>query len=171
MRLTPKTAEKFATALFKEHLKGKEEEFRLRHCREVQKACLILAENKQLDEKALKIASWLHDIGRIEDSQDHPEKSLELAKRQFKKINETIEDCIVNHLAKDKPKTKEGKLFQFADKIALLSPQLFIESLKDDKDGSINFFSENFARLLDLARNYEFFPAEENNEVKQEAQQ
>ena len=167
MRLTPKNAEKFATELFKQNLKGIQLEFRLKQCKEVQKVCLLLAENKEVNIKALKITAWLHDIGRVDDGDlEHPAKSLELAKNQFKKIDEIIEDCIINHAAKSKPKTKEGRLFQLADKLSLLSPQLFIESLKDNKEGAINFFSENFTKLLELSRNFDF-----HDEVKEKAKQ
>lgn len=167
MKLNVKNAEKFCKETFEKHLKGRELEWRIKHCKLVWHCCKLLVKdnkNKKIKIKALKIASWLHDIGRVHDDKEHPQKSLELIKQEFEKLDKVTEDCILNHSSVSRPETEEGKIFQIADKLSLLSPELFIESAKQDKQSTVNFFSENLNKLFELTKGFTFVeePSTEN---------
>lgn len=114
MKLNLKNTEEFAKKIFSDKLRGSDLDWTLMHCELVLKTCILLSENKDVDIESLKIASWLHDIGRTEISKGHAEKSLEIAEKEFGELNPIIKDCLLNHGSSENPETKEGKIFQLA---------------------------------------------------------
>ncbi len=119
---------------------------------------LVLAKNKNIDKKALRIAGWVHDIGYVVNPKKHAEYSLKILERYFI-IDHVLRYCILNHSTEAKPKTEEGKIFQLADKLYLLNPEIVSFLVKYKKKLSreeIAFFENNFKKILKLLKNYKF---------------
>ena len=76
-----------------------------KHCKEIERISLRLAKHKKADKKILKIASWLHDIGRTVSVKGHAKISVELAEKQFGKLDNRLKDSILNHGDDNNPKT------------------------------------------------------------------
>jgi len=129
MKINSNYAEKFAKKIFKTKLHGLERDFIIIHSKGVFDTSLKLAKNKMIDKEALKIAAWLHDIGRTVDIAKHAEISLEISEKKFGKLNDKIRDCILNHGSSKKPKTSEGKIFQLADKLSIVNDYKLFELL------------------------------------------
>jgi len=156
MNLDEKKAKNFAFKILSKKFKGIELKWIMEHCREVLNCCSMLSKEKDVEVINLRIAAWVHDIGRVISEEEHPRKSLELLKKEFGEINEKIEDCILNHQVLGTPKTKEGKIFQVADKMSLLSPKLFVLYAKEDKEGAINFFRKEIDKFFELSKKFDF---------------
>lgn len=156
MNFTPKTAETFARELFNKRFKTSDLDWTLEHCKAVLKCCLILSKTKKVDKKSLKIASWLHDVGRINSEENHANESIKIIEKKFGKIGGVILDCIINHGSSSNPKTTEGKIFQLADKMSLLTPELFVLYAKEDKTGAIKFLKSKLDSFYELVKKFEF---------------
>ena len=96
------------------------------HCGAVIEACLGMINNTNLNKEIFIIAGWLHDLGKIIDKPNHHIESLKFLNEflelhdKYKKWNIELKDCILNHRTEMEPKTLYGKIFQIADKVALL---------------------------------------------------
>lgn len=98
-----------------------------RHSCNVLEISLILAkkESVSIDEDALAVGCYLHDIGIPSDQKNHPIKGKEIAKDFFGKnpmpeqFTKTVYDIILHHGSGEKPMTTEGLLACSADKISL----------------------------------------------------
>ena len=108
------------------------------HSKYVARASLDI--NPKIDRNIISIAGWFHDIAKIKSDREHAKRSAKIAEKFLKGKIENIKlkiilDCIENHGTKDKPKTKEGKIFQSADKLAIFYPELrkFIKKNLGDK--------------------------------------
>lgn len=116
-----KESEKFAK-LFFDKLENSYCKWYYLHSKFVGEACLKI--NPNLDKEIVFIAGWLHDIGKVEKNEGHAERSAVIAEGFLKgKISKEklkiILDCIKNHSRKSKPLTREGKIFQKADKLSI----------------------------------------------------
>jgi putative nucleotidyltransferase with HDIG domain len=157
--LTPLTAEEFAKKLYEEKMHGLEKRFIIRHSQQVMETCLKLAESKNVDLEKLKIASWLHDIGRTEQDKGHAEKSVEIAEKEFGFLDETIKDCILNHGNSKSPQTEEGKIIQFADKLSILNDYEIIKMAFEKpeyKERSVGFLKMVCDDFLEMLERYEW---------------
>lgn len=96
------------------------------HCQAVIDACIGMAAGTTLDKNVFLVAGWLHDLGKMKDDENHHVASLEFLDDylkeapSFEPLRETIIDCITNHRSNGAPKTLYGRIFQLADKVALL---------------------------------------------------
>ena len=120
-KLTGESAKKFALETFKKMKSGVEKRFLIQHSKSIVKTSMNLAKGRKIDIESLKIACWLHDIGRTVQIEGHANISLKLAKEKFGELNPIIEDCIVNHSSSKNPGTKEGKIMQLADKLSIMN--------------------------------------------------
>ena len=88
--------------------------------------CLLMASITNLDSTVFHIAGWIHDIGRKDDKEKHHVFGIKYLKQflkthfEYRYREKEIKDCILNHRTGMMPKTMYGKIFQMADKIALL---------------------------------------------------
>ncbi len=102
------------------------------HSKCVKEMALKLAFLRVLvNHKVIKVASWLHDIGRVENDENHKIIGVDIAEEWFKSINfkkkrfiKKVNDCILYHGREDIPKTKEGKIIRIADKLSFIHPQM-----------------------------------------------
>lgn len=108
---------------------GVEKRFLINHSEGVLETSLKLAKHKEVDVEKIKIASWLHDIGRTVQIKNHAEESVKLAEGEFGSLDEIIKDCILNHGNSKNPKTEEGKIIQFADKLSILNDYEIMEMI------------------------------------------
>lgn len=158
-KLTAKNAEKFAKSCFK-HFKGNvERKFHSFHSEGVVKTALRLAEGKKADKNTIIIAGWLHDIGRRVSISGHAEISLKLAEEKFGKLPEKIKDCILNHGTSGKPKSKEAKIIQLADKLSIVEDYRIFKLLfskEKYKKKSLDMYGYVFRDLLETLKRYEF---------------
>ena len=158
-KLTAKSAERFAKSCFKK-IKGEDEyEFHQLHSDGVVKTALKLAEGKKVDKNILIISGWLHDTGRSIGKEGHAENSFKLAEQKFGKLPEKIKDCILNHGRSGKPKSKEAKIIQIADKLSIVEdPRIFklLFSKKKYRKESLEMYGFMFEELLKILKRYEF---------------
>jgi len=156
--LTPETAEEFALEVFKNKMKaGVEKRFIIQHTKGVLKTSLALAKSKKVDLESLKIACWLHDIGRTVSIENHAEISINLAEEKFGKLNKTITDCIKNHGSSKNPETQEGRIIQLADKLSIMNDfKLFkiIFSKEKYKEKSIEMIEYVSKDLIEVLKRY-----------------
>jgi len=120
-KLTEESARQFAENLFKSKMKGLEKRFIIQHTKGVIKTALNLAKGKKVDLESIKIAGWLHDVGRAVNIENHAEISVKLAEENFGALNDVVKDCILNHGSSKNPQTKEGKIIQLADKLSIMN--------------------------------------------------
>jgi|SRR3989344_1184911 len=88
--------------------------------------CIIKA-LKELgkDEEKLRALAWVHDIGKINGEENHPEKSIVILKEDFD-LDEIDIDCIRNHGSSARPETEEGKVFRYSDGLSLFYPETIL---------------------------------------------
>lgn len=102
------------------------------HSECVIEACINISINTKLNKDIFIIAGWIHDIGRKLDKDSHHILSIKFLKDflnenpQFIKIQDEIEDCILNHRTEGNPKTIYGFIFKCADKVALYNKKWII---------------------------------------------
>jgi len=158
--LTEESAKNFALEIFKTKIKPSlERKFIIQHSKGIIKTALNLAKGKNLDLESIKLAGWLHDIGRSESIEGHAAISLRLAEEKFGTINPIITDCILNHGSSKNPQTKEGKIIQLADKLSIMNDfKLFklLFSKSEYKDRSLEMFGYVTKDLLEVLKKYEF---------------
>ncbi len=157
--LTSENAESFAKRLFEEKMHGLEKRFIIKHSQGVFETSVKLAEGKKVDLEKLKIACWLHDIGRTIAIEDHAKLSVEVAEKEFGSLDETIKDGILNHGNSKKPQTEEGKIIQFADKISILNDYEIIKMAFEKpeyKERSIDFMKKVCGDFLKMLERYEW---------------
>jgi HD superfamily phosphodiesterase len=128
-KLTVEKAKEFTKKLLMES-GSKDGEFWYNHMKAVSETCLVLAAREEnVDLESLEIAGWVHDLGYLVSEESHAKYSLETVEKEFE-INEIIRDCIINHGNSGDPKTKEGKIIKFADKLAFLNKDFLGAILK-----------------------------------------
>jgi len=145
-----KQAEKFAVSKFKK-LKQPWRQWYYLHSKYVGISASEI--NPKLDKDIFKIAGWLHDVAKVKSDKNHSKESAKIAKKFLKdKIDDDklkiILDCIANHGKKDHPKTKEGKIIQSADKLAIFYPGVrrFIIKATDRKTLD-NMLKEHYSEI------------------------
>jgi len=104
-------------------------------------------------EKLFEIVGWLHDVAKIKKEENHAIESAKIAKRLLKKdLSQKnlhlLIDCIKNHSSSSKPLTKEGKIIQSADKVAIFYPEVqrFVKKI-DGKDKLQKTLNEHYSKI------------------------
>lgn len=128
-KLTLEKAEKIAKESFGKIKNKENREYHLLHSVLVKETVNTLSRYFDVDKKILEIAALVHDIGYVTDPENHAKESLKILQKKFK-VEKVLKDCILNHGFNKKPITLEGKIFQLADKLYLLSPKLVSYLLK-----------------------------------------
>ena len=140
-KLTPKKAKLVANWYFNRHKDTSGRDFAKVHADAVVEIAVILAKKFKADVSAVEISGWLHDIGSTIERNDHAKLSLDLLGEEGFEISELIKDCILNHGTSGKPKSKEAKILQMADKLSILSMPVLklLFKQKDITSGDIEF--------------------------------
>jgi len=156
-QLTEQSAKQFANEIYRKMKGGVEKRFLIQHTKGVVKTSVNLAKGKQVDLEALKIAGWLHDIGRSVNIEGHAELSVKLAEEKFGELNPIVKDCILHHGSTKDPETKEGKIIQLADKLSIMNDfKLFkiIFAKEKYKEKSIDMIGYVSRDLLEVLKRY-----------------
>lgn len=121
-KLTQENAKAYALENFKK-LPELYTEWNTIHSEEIINILDILISNKKINKEKLFALAWVHDIGKIKSEENHAKISVEILKEEFELDGVDI-DCILNHGSSAEPKTKEGKLFRYADGLSLFVPKI-----------------------------------------------
>ncbi len=153
-------AEKYGEIIASKQEEIEKEEFKkffLLHCESVGEAAVALSKGKA-DEEILRIAGWVHDIGKAISYKEHAKHSLKILEKNFE-INEKLKDCILNHSSDKNPKTKEGKIFRVADKAFILNPKylkFLVENTEELRKEEVKFIKLMVEKAIDLLKNYKW---------------
>ena len=140
------------------------------HVERVYNLALRIAKEEKADINVIKIASYLHDIGRKEEMQskgkiDHAKKGVELAENILLKydldkgVKENILHCILSHRFRNnnKPKTIEAKILFDADKLdSIGAVGIGRDFLFAGSSGSNCLYTGNEKKLAKNAREYSY---------------
>lgn len=99
-------------------------EFLMIHSEKAGKVAKMIAQKLHINDEVFEIAGWVHDIGYLKDFENHSDFAIPILKDMGYEINETLEDCILNHGNGKIPKTIEGKIFQVADKLSIFDSEI-----------------------------------------------
>jgi len=153
--LTPQKAKEFALEIFSQIEGEADREFRIFHVKAVTKTALALSEGDgSVDREVLEMAGWLHDIGYVESEQDHAEKGIGILEKENFILNDKIADCILHHGLKGKPRTKEGKYLQMADKISFINPGVLEIFMKRNRGKMKKEEMDFLEKMLEEAMGY-----------------
>lgn len=131
--LTPTSAQTLAEKYFKKLKRKDEIDFARVHSRAVMEIAVMLAKRLGADARAVAVAGWVHDIGKVTARDGHARHSVELLEAEGIKLSPAVRDAILNHGTEGKPKTKEGKILQMADKMSILSVPVLEIVLREKK--------------------------------------
>lgn len=140
------------------------------HVERVYNLALKIAKEEKANLEIVKLAAYLHDIGRKEEMDskgkvDHAEKGIELAGKILAKHNldkeekENILHCILSHRYRNnhKPETIEAKILFDADKIdSIGAVGIGRDFLFAGSSGSNCLYTGNEKKLVKNAREYSF---------------
>lgn len=108
--------------------KSKDKYHDINHSRAVLKNAKKLSTNyPEADKKALLIAAWWHDVGRVYKGNGHEVLSAKLVSAELKKLSykkefiNIVSNAIKFHKWSMAPKTIEGKIIRDADKLDFIS--------------------------------------------------
>jgi HD superfamily phosphodiesterase len=152
--LTQSEAKKIALDIFAKIESVDSREFLLIHSEKVGKVAKMIAQELKINDEIFEIAGWVHDIGYLNNFENHADFAIPILKEMGYELNETLEDCILNHGNGKTPKTIKGKIFQVADKLSIFDADI-IESmlknggfpLKNDDVSFLKMMSENAIKL------------------------
>jgi len=147
-KLTVKKAKKISREILSDIKEIEEREFHKIHTEAVVKAALILSKGKKIDKKLLETAAWVHDIGYSVSDENHAEKSIEILEKKGFELSEKLKDCVLNHGGGGKPKSKEAKILQIADKASTLDSEILKILVKYQKDGKFKEDDLKFIRKM-----------------------
>lgn len=161
-----------------EEIKGKAKEFFVSasgchdwsHVERVYNLALRIAKTEKADINVVKLAAYLHDIGRKEEMQSkgkvcHAEKGVESAEKILshydidKEIKENIMHCILSHRYRNdhKPKTIEAKILFDADKLdSIGAVGIGRDFLFAGSSGSNCLYTGNEKKLVKNAREFSY---------------
>jgi len=140
------------------------------HIERVYNLALRIAQTEKADANIIKLASYLHDIGRREEMQsrgkvDHAEKAVELAEKILvkynlgKEVEENILHCILSHRYRNnhKPATIEAKILFDADKLdSIGAVGIGRDFLFAGSSGSNCLYTGNEKELVKRAREFSY---------------
>ena len=130
MKLTPALAHQIALDSAPKINPVDQREFFLIHSSNVVKLGKIIAKKLNLNEEFFEITGRIHDIGYVKDVEHHAEYTIPMLTNLWYEIDNTLEDCILNHSNSKTPTTLEGKLFQVVDKLSIFDADMIELFLK-----------------------------------------
>ena len=148
--MNEETARKYAEEKFKQ-LPGFEYGWNMLHPKYMIKALEEL-NDEGIDLSRLKALAWVHDIGKIENMEDHAKLSVKILEKDFD-LDEMDRECIINHGSEGTPKSKEAGLFQKADGISLFYPEMIMYRFWAESKEGLEFEEIN-AKLRKLYDKY-----------------
>ncbi len=162
-KLTKENAKKYALEKFKQmpelHFK-----WNIIHSESIIEILKILTKNKKVNTDKLFALAWVHDIGKIVSEENHARLSLEILKKDFY-LDEIDIDCILNHGSSKNPKTKEGKLFRYADGLSLFTNKAInFKFFAEAKEGST--FEEIKERIKKAYEKYKLRYSDSEEAIK-----
>lgn len=101
------------------------DEKHLIHNKAVIEACLGMIKDTDLEPEIFIIAGWIHDLGKLDDKENHHIESLKFLEEflkensEYRKWEKELTDCVKNHRTSGNPETTYGLVFRTADKVAL----------------------------------------------------
>jgi len=109
----------------KEYFKNSKPTHDFSHVKRVYNLCMKIGKKEKADLEVLRLASLLHDIGRIKGDEDHEIYSAEIAEKimdKYKideKTKRNVIHCIKTHRYRNNavPETLEAKILYDADKL------------------------------------------------------
>jgi len=109
----------------KEYFKNSKPTHDFSHVKRVYNLCMKIGKKEKADLEVLRLASLLHDIGRIKRDEDHEIHSIEIAEKVMdkykidEKTKRNVIHCIKTHRYRNNavPETLEAKILYDADKI------------------------------------------------------
>ena len=141
--LTQLEAKKIALDIFAKIESVDSREFLLIHSDKVGKVAKMIARELKINDEIFEIAGWVHDIGYLNNFENHADFTIPILKEIGYDSDEILEDCILNHGNGKNPKTIEGKIFQLADKLSIFDVDIIENILKKGgfpiKNDDINF--------------------------------
>ncbi len=156
--LTSSEAKRIASDIFAKIKPADSREFLLIHSEKVGKVAAMIAQESKINDEIFEIAGWIHDIGYSKSFENHADFTIPILKEMGYELNETMEDCILNHGNGKNPKTTEGKIFQLADKLSIFDEDMIENMLKNGgfpiKDDDISFLKMMSENALKLAKNF-----------------
>ena len=140
------------------------------HVERVYNLCLRIVKTEKADINILKLAAYLHDVGRREEMQSkgkicHAEKGVELADKILSSYNldteiiENIKHCILSHRYRNnhKPTTIEAKILFDADKLdSIGAVGIGRDFLFAGSSGSNCLYTGNEKKLVKTAREFSY---------------
>ena len=140
------------------------------HVERVYNLALRIAKKEKADINVIKLAAYLHDVGRREEMQSkgkicHVEKGVELAEKILEKYNldkeiiENIKHCILAHRFRNdhKPATIEAKILFDADKLdSIGAVGVGRDFLFAGSSGSNCLYTGNEKKLVKNARDFSY---------------
>ena len=119
--LTEENAKKFALEKFRE-MPRLEFKWSIIHSEGIIRVLNILCKNKEINKDKLFALAWVHDIGKTISEKEHAKLSLEILEKEFV-LDEVDIDCILNHGSSGRPKTREGRIFRYADGLSIFTKE------------------------------------------------
>ncbi len=109
----------------KEYFKNSKPTHDFSHVKRVYNLCMKIGKKEKADLEVLRLASLLHDIGRIKRDEDHEIHSIEIAEKVMdkykidEKTKRNVIHCIKTHRYRNNavPETLEAKILYDADKL------------------------------------------------------
>ena len=156
--ITLSEARKITTNVFAKIDSVERREFLLIHSEKVGKVAKMIAQELKISDDIFEIAGWVHDIGYLNNFENHADFAIPILKEMGYELNEALEDCILNHGNGKNPKTIEGKIFQVADKLSIFDAEIIESMLKNGsfplKNDDINFLKMMSENALKLVKNF-----------------
>lgn len=133
-------------------------DFFLVHSEKVGKVAKMIAQKLDINSDMFEIAGWVHDIGYSKNFENHADYAIPILQELGYEVNEIIKDCILNHGNGKNPQTKEGKIFQLADKFSIFDSEIIEVILKHGtfplKDDDVNFLKKMSEKSFKLLEDY-----------------
>jgi HD superfamily phosphodiesterase len=129
-KLNARIARRIAKKISRQIFPTERGEFLLVHSEAVGRIAKIIARKMRIDGQVLEVAGWVHDIGYLEDFDNHSDFTIPLLQEAGYEISPILADCILNHGNGKSPETTEGKIFQLADKLSIFDAQTIRLMLK-----------------------------------------
>jgi uncharacterized protein len=140
------------------------------HVERVYNLALRIAKKEKADISVIKLAAYLHDVGRREEMQTkgkicHAEKGVEMAEKILEKYNldkeiiENIKHCILAHRFRNdhRPATIEAKILFDADKLdSIGAVGVGRDFLFAGSSGSNCLYTGNEKKLVKNARDFTY---------------